>query len=102
MLEAALARVLAEYREWAGRLGADAAGHRAILLTDAGARFVEATADVALAAVMPLEPAPEVLRLHPDGDGAEELLLVQLTRFACGSLAVGHTMHHAVVDGRAA
>ncbi|RLM50349.1 hypothetical protein C2845_PMPSC049117 [Panicum miliaceum] len=44
---------------------------------------------------MPLEPTPAVLRLHPDGDGAEELLLVQLTRFACGSLAVGHTMHHA-------
>ncbi|KAG2558720.1 agmatine coumaroyltransferase-2-like [Panicum virgatum] len=101
-LAAGLARALAEYREWAGRLGADAADRRAILLTDAGARLVEATADVALGAVMPMEPAPEVLGLHPDGDGAEELLLVQLTRFACGSLAVGHTMHHPVADGRAA
>ncbi|RCV39014.1 hypothetical protein SETIT_8G188600v2 [Setaria italica] len=102
VLAAGLARALAEYREWAGRLGVDAAGTRAILLNDAGARFVEATADVALGSVMPLEPTPAVLSLHPDGDGAEELMLVQVTRFKCGSLAIGHTMHHAVADGRAA
>ncbi|XP_039845299.1 agmatine coumaroyltransferase-2-like [Panicum virgatum] len=51
---------------------------------------------------MPLEPTPEVLSLLPDGDGAEELMLVQVTRFKCGSIAVDHTMHHAVADGRAA
>ncbi|KAG2566659.1 agmatine coumaroyltransferase-2-like [Panicum virgatum] len=104
-LEAGLARALAEYREWAGRLGADARGARAILLDDAGARFVEATADVALAAVMPAleEPAPAAAGLHPSapGDGGE-LLMVQVTQFACGSLAVGHTMSHVVADGRAA
>jgi hypothetical protein len=103
VLAAGLARALAEYREWAGRLViVDAAGSRVILLNDAGARFVEATADVALGDVMPLEPTPAVLSLHPDGDGAEELMLVQITRFRCGSIAVGHTMHHAVADGRAA
>ncbi|CAN6363399.1 unnamed protein product [Urochloa humidicola] len=107
VLAAGLARALAEYREWAGRLGADAAGRRAILLTDAGARFVEATADVSLDAVMPIEPSPAVLDLHPSGGGGAaaadgELLLVQVTQFPCGSLAVGHTMHHAVADGRAA
>ncbi|CAL4986649.1 unnamed protein product [Urochloa decumbens] len=102
VLAAGLPRALAEYREWAGRLGVDAAGRRTILLTDAGARFVEATADVSLDAIMPIEPSPAVLGLHPSGVGAEELLLVQVTRFACGSLAVGHTMHHAVADGRAA
>ncbi|CAL5068209.1 unnamed protein product [Urochloa decumbens] len=106
-LEAGLARALAEYREWAGRLGADARGGRAIIiLSDAGARFVEATADVALAAVMPalLEPSPAVADLHPSagGGGAGELLMVQLTRFECGSLAVGHTMSHVVGDGHAA
>jgi hypothetical protein len=104
-LVAGLARALADYREWAGRLGVDpTTGRRAILLTDAGARFVEAMADVTLDSVMPLQPSPEVLRLHPGGGGgdvAEELLLVQVTRFACGSLAVGHTMHHAVGDGLA-
>ncbi|CAL5016559.1 unnamed protein product [Urochloa decumbens] len=106
-LEAGLARALAEYREWAGRLGADdARGDRAIILSDAGARFVEATADVALAASMPalLEPAPAVADLHPSAaaGASDELLMVQVTRFACGTLAVGHTMSHAVGDGHAA
>ena len=40
-------------------------------------------------------------RLHPSEAGAEELMLVQLTRFACGGLAVGFTAHHLVSDGRA-
>ncbi|PUZ47476.1 hypothetical protein GQ55_7G167900 [Panicum hallii var. hallii] len=105
VLEAGLARALAEYREWAGRLGADARGGRAILLDDAGARFVEATADVALTSVMPAlaEPAPAAAGLHPSAPGAGgELLMVQVTRFACGSIAVGHTMSHVVADGRAA
>ncbi|CAN6274587.1 unnamed protein product [Urochloa humidicola] len=102
VLAAGLARALVEYREWAGRLGVDAGGRRAILLNDAGARFVEATANVSLDAAMPMEPTPAVLSLHPSGDGADELLLVQVTRFPCGAVAVGHTMHHAVADGRAA
>jgi len=108
-LEAGLARALAEYREWAGRLRADpATGRRGILLNDAGVQFVEAAAadGATLASVMPLlQPTPEVRRLHPsaggggDDDGAGELMLVQVTRFACGSLVVGHAMHHAVGDG---
>ncbi|CAL4991620.1 unnamed protein product [Urochloa decumbens] len=103
VLAAGLSRALAEYREWAGRLGINAAGRRAILLTDASARFIEANADVSLDAVMPIDPSPAVLGLHPSGGGADgELLLVQVNRFPCGSLAVGHTMHHAVADGRAA
>ncbi|CAO2168520.1 unnamed protein product [Urochloa humidicola] len=104
-LEAGLAAVLAEYREWAGRLGVDhSTGRRAIFLNDAGARFVEATADIALETITPLLPAATSLarRLHPSGsDGAEELMLVQVTRFRCGSIVVGHTMHHAVGDGLA-
>lgn len=99
VLEAGLAKALADYREWAGRLTLDANGKRcAILLNDAGARFVEATAGVALDSVMPLQPTPEVLSLHPTG-GGDELLLIQATRFACGSLVVGLTGHHMVTDG---
>ncbi|GJN01426.1 hypothetical protein PR202_ga18692 [Eleusine coracana subsp. coracana] len=107
-LEAGLGRVLAEYREWAGRLGVDDAttnnnnkrNRRAILLTDEGARFVEATADVTLDSVMPLTPTPEVLSLHPSGDD-KELMLIQVTRFACGSMVIGFTTQHIVADGRA-
>ncbi|KAL6634275.1 hypothetical protein ACP70R_026946 [Stipagrostis hirtigluma subsp. patula] len=100
VLEAGLAKVLVEYREWVGRFGVDAAGNRDILLTDEGARFVEATADVTLDSVMPLKPTPEVLALHPSRHDAPELMLIQVTRFACGSLVVGFTTHHAVADGR--
>ncbi|GJN17666.1 hypothetical protein PR202_gb04752 [Eleusine coracana subsp. coracana] len=73
--------------------------------TDEGARLVEATSDVTLHSVLPLKPTPEVTGLHPSPDdgGAEdpELMMVQLTRFACGSLVVGFTAHHLVSDGRA-
>jgi hypothetical protein len=101
-LEAGLAKALAEYPEWAGRLGVDErTGGRAILLTGEGARLVEATADVALDAVLPLSPTPEVTSLHPSEEGAEEVMLVQLTRFACGGLAIGFTTHHLVSDGHA-
>ncbi|GJN05237.1 hypothetical protein PR202_ga22849 [Eleusine coracana subsp. coracana] len=69
VLEAGHARAQGEYREWAGRLGVglDVDGNRVILLNDAGARFVEATADV--------------------------------TRFACGSIAVSYTMQHMLPGG---
>ncbi|CAN6234790.1 unnamed protein product [Urochloa humidicola] len=105
-LEAGLAKALSEYREWAGRLGTDpSTGARAILLTDAGARLVEATSEVTLDAVLPLTPSPDVRSLHPtvveDGGAGGELMLVQLTRFGCGGLAVGFTAHHLVSDGRA-
>ncbi|XP_044953191.1 agmatine coumaroyltransferase-2-like [Hordeum vulgare subsp. vulgare] len=99
VLEAGLARALVEYRQFAGRLARDADGSRsAILLNDAGARFVEATAGVSLGSVMPLQPTPAVLSLHPSG--GDELMLLQATRFACGSLVVGITVHHKVTDGR--
>ncbi|KAF8715354.1 hypothetical protein HU200_026989 [Digitaria exilis] len=105
-LESGLTRALAHYREWAGRL--TGAPPTAIVLTDDGARLVEATAgdDVPLDAVLPLDPTPDVTRLHPRPPSAnaeedDELMLVQLTRFACGGLAVGITAHHLVSDGRA-
>ncbi|CAO2142356.1 unnamed protein product [Urochloa humidicola] len=104
-LETRLAKMLAEYRHWAGRLvtvdDACSSGNRAILLNDAGARFMSASADVALSDVMPLEPTPEVLSLHPSCDGVKELMLVQVTMFACGSFTVGYNMHHSVADGYA-
>ncbi|CAL4991638.1 unnamed protein product [Urochloa decumbens] len=103
-LENSLAMALATHRECAGRLGLDAAGRRhVILLNDAGARLVEATTDVALAPVSPLEPATlEVLSLHPSGGSGcvSELLMVQVTRFACGSFSVGTTVQHLISDGR--
>ncbi|KAF8650870.1 hypothetical protein HU200_063780 [Digitaria exilis] len=103
-LEVGFAEALAAHRAWAGRLG----GNRStILLNDAGARLVEATADVALASLAPLDhPTPELrLALNPNlagGEEEEEVMLVQVTRFACGSFAVGTAAHHLVSDGRGA
>ncbi|KAJ1294152.1 hypothetical protein BS78_01G124000 [Paspalum vaginatum] len=101
-LEQGLARALAVYRDWAGRLEDGPDGRPAVLLNDGGARFVEATVDAPLARSMPFKPSPELLRLHPSIDGPiEELVQVQLTRFACGSLVVGFTAHHRIADGQA-
>ncbi|TVT98711.1 hypothetical protein EJB05_55940, partial [Eragrostis curvula] len=52
---------------------------------------------------MPLEPTPETQSLHPSRDGVDddELLLVQVTRFKCGSYVVGYTLHHLVAGGSA-
>jgi shikimate O-hydroxycinnamoyltransferase len=108
VLEAGLAAALAEYPEWAGRLGVDARGNRAILLNGAGARLVEATAAAAdvcsLDSVVPPEPAtPATMSLHPSAEDAVdgEVLLLQVTRFACGSFVVGTAVQHVVGDGAA-
>ncbi|XP_074569463.1 agmatine hydroxycinnamoyltransferase 1-like [Curcuma longa] len=100
-LERGLAEALSSYREFAGRLAADGDGSPVIVLNDAGALFVEATAELPL----PLEPSPALRRFLPStdgGDAGDAVAQVQLTRFACGSLAVGFSWHHRVADGHAA
>ncbi|XP_050230354.1 agmatine coumaroyltransferase-2-like [Mercurialis annua] len=101
-LENGLKRALSEYREWAGRLGENEKGDLVIHLNDKGVKFVEASVDNKLDEVMPSEPTPNVLKLHPNLVDVEELLQVQLTRFTCGSLVIGFTFHHMIADGRAA
>jgi len=102
-IERGLADVLGVYRLFAGQVGAGPDGAPGVLLNDHGARLVEARVDGAtLADAAPSKPTPELLKLHPDLEGAiQEVVQVQLTRFACGSLAVGFTANHAVADGHA-
>jgi hypothetical protein len=102
-IERGLADVLAVYRLFAGQVGAGPDGAPGVLLNDHGALLVEARVDAAtLADVAPNKPTPEILKLHPDLEGElEEVVQVQLTRFACGSLAIGFTANHAVADGHA-
>ena len=81
VLEAALGKVLVEYREWAGRLGTDSQTSRpAIELNDQGVVFVEAEADGPLHDVFPFNPSPLLLDMVPPNRGVPELLLVQVTR----------------------
>ncbi|XP_037491014.1 agmatine hydroxycinnamoyltransferase 1-like [Jatropha curcas] len=101
-IELGLQKVLSEYREWAGRLGEDENGDPVIFLNDKGVNFVEASTDIKLEQVMPLQPSPFLLSLHPKANDVEALLQVQLTRFACGSLVIGFTGHHLVADGHSA
>ncbi|KAM0897189.1 hypothetical protein ACQ4PT_022722 [Festuca glaucescens] len=102
-IERGLADVLASYRLFAGQVTMGPAGALGVLLNDRGARIVEACVDDAtLADAAPSKPTPELLKLHPYlDDEHEEVVLVQLTRFACGSLAIGFTANHAVADGHA-
>jgi shikimate O-hydroxycinnamoyltransferase len=101
-IEKGLAAALAQYRAFAGQLGAAPDGTPAVLLNDRGARLVEATVDADLVDMAPAKPTPELLRLHPDLEQElEEVVLLQLTRFRCGSLAVGFTSNHAAADGHA-
>jgi hypothetical protein len=97
----ALGDVLAEYPEWAGRIGLDESGGPAILLNDEGVWLAEATSNATLDRAIPAHPSPALAVLHPSREGSRELLQVQLTRFACGGLALGLTTHHLVADGRA-
>ncbi|CAN6205168.1 unnamed protein product [Urochloa humidicola] len=101
-IEKGLAAVLAEYRAFAGQLGEAPDGTPAVLLNDRGARFVEAEVDADLVDMAPAKPTPELLRLHPDlEEELQEVVLLQLTRFRCGSLAVGFTSNHVAADGHA-
>ncbi|KAI3936910.1 hypothetical protein MKW92_024147 [Papaver armeniacum] len=81
-LELGLRKVLSEYREWAGRFGEDDDGQFAILLTDEGLRFIEASADCTLIKLSLLQYPP-----------------FQLTRFTCGSLVLSFSSNHIVADG---
>uniref|UniRef100_A0A0E0B5Z3 Uncharacterized protein n=1 Tax=Oryza glumipatula TaxID=40148 RepID=A0A0E0B5Z3_9ORYZ len=102
-IEKGLAAVLGVYRLFAGQVVRGGGGElRGVVLNDHGARLVEACVDGSLADIAPAKPSPVVLRLHPSLEGEiEEVVQVQLTRFACGSLAVGFTANHAVADGHA-
>lgn len=98
-IELGLRKALSEYPEWAGRLRKDRGGNPIVLLNDEGVRFVEACVDQVLDRMMLVKPSPDLLSLHPNLEGVEELVQVQLTRFSCGSMVVGFTAHHHVADG---
>ncbi|CAA0813516.1 Shikimate O-hydroxycinnamoyltransferase [Striga hermonthica] len=101
IIELGLRKVLAVYREWAGRLGKDTNGEPVIFLNDEGVRFVEASVDHDLDETVTFGPSASLLSLHPTLEGVVELLQAQVTRFSCGSMVVGFTTHHLVADGHA-
>ncbi|KAM0862926.1 hypothetical protein ACQ4PT_044936 [Festuca glaucescens] len=101
-IQKGLVAALTRYRAFAGQLGEGPDGTPAVVLNDHGARLVEAAVLDADIADMAGEPTPELLKLHPYLElELEEVVVVQLTRFRCGSLTVGFTSNHVVADGHA-
>ncbi|KAI3969769.1 hypothetical protein MKW92_029033 [Papaver armeniacum] len=102
LFEQGLRKALVEYPEWAGRFSASDNGEeRVILLNDEGMRFIEATADCTVDEVIPFNLST-LSSLNPSERGIDELALVQLTRFTCGSLVVFFSGSHMVADGAGA
>ncbi|KAI3842509.1 hypothetical protein MKX03_034375 [Papaver bracteatum] len=101
ILEQGLRKVLVEYREFAGRFSTNDEGSEpVILLNDKGMRFIEATADCTLDEVIPFNPV--ALSSFNPSERGNELALVQLTRFTCGSLVLFFSSNHMVADGTGA
>ncbi|PWZ05883.1 Acyl transferase 7 [Zea mays] len=108
-IERALAAALVSYYPIAGRLAVSDEGELVVDCTGEGVWFVEAGASCALADVDYLEyplmvPKDELLPhpTYPESDLLPEdslILLVQVTRFACGGFVVGFRFSHAVADG---
>ncbi|GLJ12721.1 hypothetical protein SUGI_0196470 [Cryptomeria japonica] len=103
MLKEGLAKVLAEFREWAGRYTKETPnGCLGINLNDEGVLVIEGKADGTIADAMPFHPSSFLLELvPPTSTMVDELLLMQFTRFACGGLVIGLASHHHVADGQA-
>ncbi|RZC93695.1 hypothetical protein C5167_016325 [Papaver somniferum] len=99
LLEQGLRKTLSEFRECAGRFGKDDNGQTIILLNDEGMRFTEASANCTFDQAIPFTPSI-LLKLSPNLEGAEEIALVQLTRFTCGTLVVSFSGQHIVGDGQ--
>ncbi|GLJ52437.1 hypothetical protein SUGI_1115390 [Cryptomeria japonica] len=104
VLKEGLAKVLAEFREWAGRYTKETTnGCLGINLNDEGVLVIEGEADGTIADAMPFHPSEFLLELIPPTPTmVVELLLLQFTRFACGGLVIGLASHHYVADGQAA
>ncbi|KAK9133380.1 hypothetical protein Scep_012908 [Stephania cephalantha] len=100
VMKEALSKVLAHFPHLAGRFTTDGRGRTCIALNNAGVRVSETYLPTTLAEQLPFEPSKDVNHLLPPIEGIEELLQIQLNRYACGGLVIGQTAHHRVSDGQ--
>ncbi|KAK9151740.1 hypothetical protein Syun_010049 [Stephania yunnanensis] len=101
VMKEALSKVLLYFPHLAGRFTIDSQGRACIALNNAGIRVTETYLPTNISEHLPFEPPKEVSHLLPSSiEGIEELLQIQLNRYACGGLVIGLTAHHRVYDGQ--
>ncbi|KAK9072879.1 hypothetical protein SSX86_009314 [Deinandra increscens subsp. villosa] len=109
-LKNSLAKTLTQYYPFAGRVKKTEPAY--VDCNDEGVTFIEATNDISLSDFLQQSEHEDLDPLFPDdliwfdphirGDteGVTCPLAVQVTRFACGGVAVASTLFHKVGDGR--
>ncbi|CAL5081498.1 unnamed protein product [Urochloa decumbens] len=107
VLRAALADALVPFYPFAGRLGVGRDGRAEIDCNAEGALFVVARSEAALDefedGFAPSKAMNDMFVPPYESAGpAAPLLLLQVTFFRCGGVALGTAMHHFVIDGRSA
>ncbi|KAG6542929.1 hypothetical protein Mapa_015620 [Marchantia paleacea] len=118
-LKSSLSKVLVPFYPIAGRwkINSDPTIVRTLYCNDAGVPFVEASCDEDLDSVVKIDtegykPLFQLsgyealgfnpLKIHQSIEPELPSLIVQVTRFACGSVVLGTTFNHTTVDGKAA
>ncbi|XP_057767766.1 rosmarinate synthase-like [Salvia miltiorrhiza] len=107
LLKAALGRVLVDFYPYAGRLEKADDGRLQINCNAEGVLFVEAECDAAVDDLGGFAAHAPDLSLVPKvdysrGTSTFPLLLLQLTRFKCGSISLGVANDHHISDGTSA
>lgn len=109
-LKESLAKTLVHFYPLAGRLALGQDGLVDLHCNDEGVVFFEASVEVELSAIGGPKPMPalsgmDVARLGPgptyipDQLRTMPALVIMVTRFTCGSIAVAVNWHHTVADG---
>ncbi|XP_042507430.1 spermidine hydroxycinnamoyl transferase-like [Macadamia integrifolia] len=106
-LRDSLSKVLVQFYPLAGRLHWIGGGRLELECNDAGAKLFEAETDAVIDDFGDFRPTPEIRELIPRVDytipiNELPLLLIQLTRFRCGGVAVGVAISHIMLDGQTA
>ncbi|KVH57169.1 spermidine hydroxycinnamoyl transferase-like [Cynara cardunculus var. scolymus] len=103
-----LTTTLVHFYPLAGRLSSIAGGRLELDCNSAGVQLTEAYADIKLVDLDDLLESPMINKLIPSVDYRQTpledtpLLLLQVTRFCCGSWSLGFCISHVVVDGQSA
>ncbi|KAJ3677203.1 hypothetical protein LUZ60_002927 [Juncus effusus] len=105
-LISSLAKTLVSFYPLAGRLGVDSYGRIEINCNGEGALLVVARSDSMLDDFNDFAPSTEMRNMFVPPAGSPDppciLLMLQVTYFKCGGVAIGTAMHHTVTDGRGA